>query len=72
MPRDGAPIQEVSMQRAEVVLVNGNHLVIKLPEGSLRHLLNRPDTAGSFDVCTCALALMAMAKNAALSRPLYY
>ena len=41
----GVPTQEVLVQRAEVVLVNGNDLVIKLPEGALRHLPNVPESA---------------------------
>jgi len=41
----GQATQEVEVHSAEVVLVNGNDLVVKLPNGSLRHFPNVPESA---------------------------
>jgi hypothetical protein len=36
---------QVSVERGEVVLVDGNDLVVKMEDGSLRHIPNVPDSA---------------------------
>ncbi len=41
----GEPIREVTVRTATVVLVDGNDLVVKYPDGSLRHF---PDVPESF------------------------
>jgi LPXTG-motif cell wall-anchored protein len=42
---EGAPSQEMSVEQAEVVYVNGNDLVVKMDNGEIRHLPNIPETA---------------------------
>jgi hypothetical protein len=41
----GRPTQDVTVERAEVVLVNGNDLVVKMEDGSIRHVPNVPESA---------------------------
>jgi hypothetical protein len=41
----GRPTTEVTVERGEVVLVNGNDLVIKAEDGSIRHFPNVPESA---------------------------
>src|ERR1700740_1062112 len=41
----GQATHEVTVERGEVVLVNGNDLVVKMEDGSIRHIPNVPDTA---------------------------
>jgi hypothetical protein len=41
----GNPTQRVKVDRAEVVLVSGNDLVLKMEEGTIRHIANVPDGA---------------------------
>jgi len=41
----GQPSHEVTVERGEVVLVNGNDLVVKLEDGSIRHFPNVPESA---------------------------
>ena len=41
----GASTQEVTVERGEVVAVSGNDLVIKMEDGTLRHLPNVPESA---------------------------
>ena len=40
----GAPTHEVTVERAEVVLVEGNDLVLKMEDGSIRHIANVPES----------------------------
>jgi len=40
----GSPSQRVKVDRAEVVLVSGNDLVLKMEDGTIRHIANVPDT----------------------------
>ena len=40
----GSPTQHVKVDRAEVVLVSGNDLVLKMEDGTIRHIANVPDT----------------------------
>lgn len=40
-----ASTQQVSVERGEVVLVDGNDLVVKMEDGSLRHIPNVPESA---------------------------
>jgi len=40
----GPSTHDVTVQTATVVLVDGNDLVVKLPDGSLRHFPNVPDS----------------------------
>lgn len=37
--------KEMTVERAEVVLVNGNDLVVKMEDGSIRHIANVPESA---------------------------
>ena len=37
--------KEVTVERGEVVLVNGNDLVVKMEDGSFRHIANVPESA---------------------------
>src|SRR6201997_4450128 len=41
----GQSTHEVTVERGEVVLVNGNDLVVKAEDGSLRHFPNVPESA---------------------------
>lgn len=41
----GQPAQEVQVERAEVVSVYGNDLVLKMEDGSIRHIANVPESA---------------------------
>lgn len=41
----GQASQEVTVERAEVVNVSGNDLVVKMEDGSIRHIANVPETA---------------------------
>src|SRR6201997_3383267 len=41
----GRSTHEVTVERGEVVLVNGNDLVVKLEDGSIRHFPNVPESA---------------------------
>jgi hypothetical protein len=41
----GHPTQQVSVERAEVVHVSGNDLVVKMEDGTIRHIANVPDSA---------------------------
>ena len=41
----GASSHEVTVERGEVVLVQGNDLVVKMEDGSFRHLANVPESA---------------------------
>lgn len=41
----GQATKEVTVERAEVVLVNGNDLVVKMEDGSIRHFPNVPESA---------------------------
>jgi hypothetical protein len=41
----GTPSHQVSVERGEVVLVNGNDLVVKMEDGTIRHFPNVPDSA---------------------------
>src|ERR1700751_3728260 len=40
----GSPTQHVKVDRAEVVLVSGNDLVLKMEDGTIRHIANVPDS----------------------------
>jgi RNase P/RNase MRP subunit p29 len=41
----GQPSVETQVERGEVVTVNGNDLVVKMEDGSLRHFANVPESA---------------------------
>jgi hypothetical protein len=41
----GAAAKQVSVERGEVVLVSGNDLVVKMEDGSIRHIANVPESA---------------------------
>lgn len=41
----GQPSHEVTVERGEVVLVNGNDLVVKMEDGTIRHFPNVPESA---------------------------
>jgi len=41
----GQPTQQVSVERGEVVVVHGNDLVVKMDDGSIRHIPNVPESA---------------------------
>ena len=41
----GQPMTETQVERGEVVSVNGNDLVVKMEDGSLRHFSNIPESA---------------------------
>ena len=41
----GEPTKEITVEHAEVVLVNGNDLVVKMEDGSIRHFPNVPESA---------------------------
>jgi hypothetical protein len=41
----GHPTTEVTVEHGQVVLVEGNDLVIKMDDGSIRHISNVPDSA---------------------------
>ena len=41
----GAATKEVQVERGEVVLVDGNDLVVKMEDGTIRHFPNVPETA---------------------------
>ena len=41
----GQSTKEVTIERAQVVLVNGNDLVVKMEDGSMRHFPNVPESA---------------------------
>lgn len=40
-----APTQEIQVESAEVVHVNGNDLILRMADGSIRHIPNVPDSA---------------------------
>jgi hypothetical protein len=40
----GKPTQRVKVDRAEVVLVSGNDLVLRMEDGTIRHIADVPDT----------------------------
>ena len=41
----GTPTKEVKVERAEVVYVNGNDLVLRMEDGTIRHIPNVPESA---------------------------
>jgi len=41
----GTPVNQMSVERGEVVYVSGNELVVRMEDGSMRHISNVPDTA---------------------------
>jgi len=41
----GQAVYEATVERGEVVLVNGNDLVIKMEDGTIRHFANVPESA---------------------------
>jgi LPXTG-motif cell wall-anchored protein len=41
----GPGTKQVTVERGEVVLVNGNDLVVKMEDGSIRHFANVPESA---------------------------
>jgi hypothetical protein len=41
----GASTQDVTVERAEVVHVSGNDLIVKMDDGTIRHFPNVPDSA---------------------------
>jgi LPXTG-motif cell wall-anchored protein len=41
----GQATQQITVERGEVVLVDGNDLVVKMEDGSLRHIPNVPESA---------------------------
>ena len=41
----GTPSKEVKVERAEVVYVNGNDLVLRMEDGTIRHIPNVPESA---------------------------
>lgn len=41
----GTPTKEVKVERAEVLLVEGNDLVVKMEDGTIRHFPNIPESA---------------------------
>ncbi len=41
----GAATKEVKVERGEVVLVEGNDLVVKMDDGTIRHIANVPESA---------------------------
>ena len=41
----GQPVTETQVERGEVVSVNGNDLVVKMEDGSLRHFADIPESA---------------------------
>src|SRR5580704_2106242 len=43
--KTGNPTTEVTVEHGQVVLVEGNDLVIKMEDGSIRHMPNVPDNA---------------------------
>jgi hypothetical protein len=42
--KSGNPARKVNVDRAEVVLVSGRDLVLKMEDGSIRHIANVPDS----------------------------
>jgi hypothetical protein len=40
----GEPVKDVTIERGEIVYVNGNSVVVKMEDGTLRHFDNVPDT----------------------------
>src|SRR5215469_14600234 len=40
----GDPIKEVKIERGEIVYVNGNSVVVKMEDGTLKHFNNVPDS----------------------------
>src|SRR5215471_12052009 len=40
----GAPSKQVNIERGEIIYINGNSVVIKMEDGSLRHFDNVPDS----------------------------
>lgn len=40
----GTPTKEVTVERAEVLLVEGNDLIVKMDDGSIRHIPNVPES----------------------------
>jgi len=40
----GAPTREVTIQRGEIVYLNGRNVIIKMEDGTLRHFENVPDS----------------------------
>jgi hypothetical protein len=43
--KTGAPTRQVKVERAEVVSVYGNDLVVKMEDGQIRHIANVPESA---------------------------
>lgn len=41
----GTPAKQVQVQRAEVVYVSGNDLVVKMEDGTIKHIANVPESA---------------------------
>lgn len=41
----GQAVQEVTVERGEVVLVEGNDLMVKMEDGTIRHFANVPESA---------------------------
>jgi hypothetical protein len=42
---EGAATREVEVERAEVILVQGNDVVVKMEDGTIRHVSNVPESA---------------------------
>jgi len=42
--KSGNPARKVKVDRAEVVLVSGRDLVLKMEDGTIRHIANVPDS----------------------------
>src|SRR5215469_13592448 len=40
----GDPVKEVKIERGEIVYVNGNSVVVKMEDGTLKHFDNVPDS----------------------------
>src|SRR5689334_22981051 len=40
-----APTQETAVQRGEVVHVSGNDLIVKMEDGTIKHIANVPESA---------------------------
>lgn len=41
----GTPTHEVQVERAEVIMVSGNDLIVKMEDGTIRHIANVPESA---------------------------
>jgi hypothetical protein len=45
---NGKPSHRVKVDRAEVVLVSGNDLLLRMEDGTIRHIAGVPDTFKAF------------------------